>query len=89
VVARIIDLQLDSLFLSTMLDYILAHPLYLPFILLNIFIVYKVIKIFVIDDKGNDNKDNDNDGDVPDDNDPVLDLPPGVAPPVEELDVNK
>lgn len=64
-----------------MLDYILAHPLYIPFVLLNIFIIYKVIKIYVLGDE--DNQDDDNDGGVPGNDDPILDLPPGVAPPKE------
>lgn len=63
-----------------MLDYILSHPLYIPFLILNIFIIYKVIKIYVIE--GRDDND-DEDGGIPETDDPVLDLPPGVAPPSE------
>lgn len=63
-----------------MLDYILSHPLYIPFLILNIFIIYKVIKIYVIE--GRDDND-DEDGGIPENDDPVLDLPPGVAPPSE------
>ncbi|TVP44484.1 MAG: hypothetical protein EA341_16690 [Mongoliibacter sp.] len=61
-----------------MLDYILAHPLYIPFLILNIFIIYKVIKIYVCEDQGNND---DDDGGIPDNDDPVLDLPPGVGSP--------
>lgn len=64
-----------------MLDYILDHPLYIPFLILNIFIIYKVIKIYVLEDRDND--EDDNDGGITDNKDPVLDLPPGVAPPAE------
>lgn len=63
-----------------MLDYILAHPLYIPFIMLNIFIIYKVFKIHVCKDQDNND---DEDGGIPENDDPVLDLPPGVSPPVE------
>lgn len=64
-----------------MLDYILDHLLYIPFLILNIFIIYKVIKIYVLEDRDND--EDDSDGWITDNKDPVLDLPPGVAPPTE------
>jgi hypothetical protein len=67
-----------------MLDYILAHPLYIPFIILNIFIIYKVIKIYVCNNKDNND---DEDGGIPENDDPVLDLPPGVSTPIETSSV--
>jgi hypothetical protein len=65
-----------------MLDHILAHPLYIPFILLNIFIIYKVIRLVLENDE--EKNDDDRDGGIARDEDPVLDLPPGVSLPREE-----
>jgi hypothetical protein len=60
-----------------MLDFIVEYPLYIPFIIFNVFIIYKVIKI-VLDEK-NGEIDDDQDGGIPTDNFPKLDLPPGVT----------
>lgn len=65
-----------------MLDYIIAHPLYIPFIILNIYIIYKVIKMVINNDQESD--DDDQDGGISDDDNPVLDLPPGVGLPSKE-----
>ncbi|MEM9857902.1 MAG: hypothetical protein AAF843_11115 [Bacteroidota bacterium] len=65
-----------------MWTFLLENPFYIPFIALNIWVIYKVIKIFVYrnDDNTDDDDDND-DGILPDD--PELDLPPGVSLPTE------
>ncbi|UJP66170.1 hypothetical protein [Mongoliitalea daihaiensis] len=64
-----------------MRDYILSHPLYIPFVLLNIFIIYQVIKLYVCEDKRNDD---DDEGGSSFNDDPILDLPPGVGLPTKE-----
>ncbi|GAB2618473.1 hypothetical protein [Belliella aquatica] len=69
-----------------MLDYIIAHPLYIPFIILNIYIIYKVIKMVVGKDQGRD--DDDQDGGISNNDNPVLDLPPGVGLPTKESILN-
>lgn len=63
------------------IDYILKHPLYLVFIILNVCIIIWVIIKVINDDKGEDGKDDDDDPFYPDD--PDLDLPPGVSLPEE------
>ncbi|MBC7748340.1 MAG: hypothetical protein H7Z76_07160 [Methylotenera sp.] len=60
-----------------MLDFIVKHPLYIPFIIFNGFIIYKIIKIVL--DKKNGEIDDDQDGGIPTNNFPELDLPPGVT----------
>lgn len=62
-----------------MLDHIIAHPLYIPFIIANIYIIYKVIRLVLKNDE--EKNDDDRDGGITYDNDPVLDLPPGVLLP--------
>jgi hypothetical protein len=64
-----------------MLNFLTSHPFYIPFILLNAFIVYKVIKE-VLGDNGGDDDDDDDDEGVFSDDGPTLDLPPGVTLPV-------
>jgi len=66
-----------------MLDYLISHPLYIPFIILNIFIIYKVIKMVMGSDRDK-NDDDDSDGGISDNDNPVLDLPPGVGLPSKE-----
>ena len=47
-----------------MLEYLSNHLLYIPFVALNVWIIYKVIKIFVYqrdDDKDDDEDDDDDD----------------------------
>lgn len=67
-----------------MIDYLISHPLYIPFIILNIYIIYKVIKYVLNYDPGkNDDDDDENGGNLKNDN-PVLDLPPGVRLPVSK-----
>ena len=58
-----------------MLDYIISHPLYIPFTIFNGFIIYKIIKTVLVKDKGK----NDEDGGIFADDYPILDLPPGVT----------
>ncbi|MFN3999164.1 hypothetical protein [Algoriphagus sp.] len=65
-----------------MLDFIVSHPLYIPFIILNIYIIYKVIKMVLINDQ--EKNDEDDNGGISDDNNPILDLPPGVELPARE-----
>lgn len=62
-----------------MIEYITAHPMYIPFLIGNALIIYEVIKIVRKD--GDDNND-DGDGGILLDDDPTLDLPPGVTLPV-------
>lgn len=62
-----------------MLDFIKSYPLYIPFIIINIFIIYKVIKDVLNDDDENDG--DDDEGGVSENDKPVLDLPPGVTLP--------
>lgn len=63
-----------------MLDFIKSYPLYIPFIIVNIFIIYKVVKDVLNDDKG-ENDEDDDEGGVSEIDKPVLDLPPGVTLP--------
>jgi hypothetical protein len=67
-----------------MIEYIQAHPLYIPFLVFNALVIYEIYKTMIGNDKGkNDDDDNDNDGGIlVGDDDPVLDLPPGVTLPV-------
>ncbi len=66
-----------------MLEFLKAHPFYIPFIILNIYIIYKVIKM-VVGGEEDKNDDDDRDGGISDDDNPVLDLPPGVGLPDKE-----
>jgi hypothetical protein len=68
-----------------MLSFILEHPLYLPFILVNIWIIYKAIQEFAYKPETDDSSDNDGGGSGP--ADPELDLPPGVTLPKEREEV--
>ena len=64
-----------------MLKFLLQYPLYIPFVIINIWIIYKLVKEVL--NKDND-KDDPNDGGIPANNDdPDLDLPPGVSLPKE------
>lgn len=63
-----------------MIDYIIAHPLYIPFLIFNIFVIYRMIK-FVLNRDQDQNDDDDQGGIIKIDN-PKVDLPPGVTPPV-------
>jgi hypothetical protein len=60
-----------------MLDYIISHPLYIPFTIFNSFIIYKIIKTVLVKDK--DKNDDDDEGGIPRNDLPKLDLPPGVT----------
>jgi hypothetical protein len=60
-----------------MLEYIISHPLYIPFTIFNGFIIYKLIKTVLGKDKGKN--DDDGDGGIFANDDPKLDLPPGVT----------
>lgn len=66
-----------------MFEYLISHPLYIPFIILNIFIICKVIKMVMGSDRDK-NDDDDSDGGISDNDNPVLDLPPGVGLPSKE-----
>jgi len=63
-----------------MLDFFIGHPLYVPFIILNVLIIYKIVKLVVNGDKGKN--DDDEDGGILATDPPILDLPPGVTLPV-------
>jgi hypothetical protein len=58
-----------------MLDYIISHPLYIPFTIFNGYIIYKIIKTVLVKDKNDD----DEDGGILENDFPKLDLPPGVV----------
>lgn len=60
-----------------MWSFIVDHPLYIPFILFNIWLVYRVVRAALNDDK--DDEDHDDEGGGIDPVDPDLDLPPGVS----------
>jgi len=60
-----------------MLEYIISHPLYIPFTIFNSYIIYKIIKTVLVKDKNQN--DEDNDGSIFDEDFPKLDLPPGVT----------
>ncbi len=70
-----------------MLDFIISHLLYIPFIVLNVFIIYKIIKDVLKDDKGKNDDDDDDDGGIFGSDKPVLDLPPGVSLPIASKDL--
>ncbi|MEM9392180.1 MAG: hypothetical protein AAGA02_17005 [Bacteroidota bacterium] len=70
-----------------MLDYLSNHLLYIPFIALNIWVIYKVIKIFVYQKDDDDKNDDDDDNGGIDLTGPELDLPPGVSLPTEPKEV--
>jgi hypothetical protein len=63
-----------------MLDFIKSYPFYIPFIIINVFIIYKVVKDVLNNDKGQNDEDDD-EGGVSEIDNPVLDLPPGVTLP--------
>lgn len=63
-----------------MIAFIISHPLYVPFLILNAVIVYKIIRD-VLSDLKEKNDDGDNGG-IFISNEPVLDLPPGVTLPI-------
>lgn len=61
------------------MEFLQEHPLYIPFIVFNSWIIYKVIREV---QKDNDDSDDSDDGGIVLD-EPELDLPPGVTLPVE------
>jgi hypothetical protein len=61
-----------------MLEFIISYPLYIPFIILNTLIIYKIVKGVMDEDKG---QSDDDDGGIFSSNNPILDLPPGVTLP--------
>ncbi|MEO0553200.1 MAG: hypothetical protein AAF149_08380 [Bacteroidota bacterium] len=69
-----------------MLEYLSDHLLYIPFVALNVWIIYKVIKIFVYQRDDDKDDDEDDDGGITI-GDPDLDLPPGVSLPTEPQEV--
>ncbi len=62
------------------MDYLISHPLYVVFIILNTWLVIKVIH----DALSGDEDEDDDDDDGIDPKDPDLDLPPGVGLPENE-----
>lgn len=63
-----------------MIEFITSHTLYIPFIVLNVVIIYKIIKNVLLDE--NRKNDDDDEGGILANNNPVLDLPPGVTLPI-------
>lgn len=72
----------ENCFFIHMLDYISSNPLYIPFIIFNIYLIYKVIR-YVLDNNQDNNEGDENGGGSKNDK-PVLDLPPGVTLPVSD-----
>lgn len=68
-----------------MLDFIFKYPLYIPFLALNIFLIYKVI-MDVKRDENDENNDED-DGGVDWSEGPDLELPPGVTRPINDTEL--
>jgi hypothetical protein len=62
-----------------MVAFLYSHPEYILFVIVNIFIVYRVVKVVFDDNKDDDHSDDD--GGIEQPTDPDLDLPPGVSPP--------
>jgi len=62
-------------------DYILDNPMYLLFLLVNVLVIYKVIQLSLREDQDDDDEEN-GEGGISGNDDPDLDLPPGVAPPI-------
>ena len=70
--------------MDKIIAYLSEHPMYIPFVLLNVYLIYRV---FVMafnqeDDDDEDDRDDMGDGGVKPDG-PKLDLPPGVGLPVD------
>jgi hypothetical protein len=66
-----------------MIEYIQSHPLYIPFLVFNALVIYEIYKTMAGKNKGKDDDDDNNDGGILVGNDdPILDLPPGVTLPV-------
>ncbi|MEM6643583.1 MAG: hypothetical protein AAF616_11440 [Bacteroidota bacterium] len=66
----------------TISEFLDAHPFYLMFIIINLAIIYLVVKMVIFKKDDDDEEDDDDEGGIGDD-DPVLDLPPGVTLPKE------
>lgn len=62
-------------------DYILDNPMYLLFLLVNVLVIYKVIQLSLREDQDDDDEENGGGG-ISGNDDPDLDLPPGVEPPI-------
>ena len=62
-------------------EYLKGHPAYIPFLMFNVYIIYRVILLVLKDEDGNDDGEDDDNGFLPDG--PDLDLPPGVSLPVD------
>jgi len=71
-----------------MQDFFTSHPLYIPFLVLNAYVIYKVIKDLLPNDQQNDDDDN---GGIHVHDEPILDLPPGVtlSTPTKDLVLNE
>ncbi len=68
-----------------LLEYLMNHPMYLIFLVLNAWVIWRIVRVST---RNSDDEDSDkgNDGNVPLD-DPILDLPPGITLPVPEEDL--
>jgi len=66
------------------MEFLRQHPFYILFLLFNIWLIYRVIKMVINSD--DEDKDEDADDGGVEIDDPILDLPPGVTlPPKPEL----
>ncbi|MEM9327214.1 MAG: hypothetical protein AAGA85_16215 [Bacteroidota bacterium] len=70
-----------SILFLEMWTFVLDHPLYIPFVLVNAWVIYKAIQDLAYKDAANDDS-NDTGGDGP--SDPSLDLPPGITLPSDK-----
>jgi len=71
---------------SSKMLWLLKHPYYIPFLIFNIWIIYRMIKMVISEEDQDDNSekgDKDDEGGVDIDDDPDLDLPPGVTLPID------
>ncbi|MCH2214603.1 MAG: hypothetical protein MK086_05480 [Flavobacteriales bacterium] len=65
--------------MEEVLNYLIDHPLYIPFLLFNLFVIYKIVSLVF---NGDDDDDKDDDEGLYS-QEPDLDLPPGVSLPVD------
>jgi hypothetical protein len=60
-------------------NFLVAHPLYIPFLILNIYIIYRVFYLVLTDHHDPKDHGDDSDDDPEPPTEPDLDLPPGVT----------
>ena len=70
-----------------LINFIERHPLYACFIIVNIWLVIHVIRELVYKKDDEDDQDDDSDDGIDNEDDPVIDLPPGITLPDEPEEV--